>query len=244
MKNFRLVAVCFIAIAGLLPGAGKPVSDAKSKAAQQAALEKFQSLIGGWRGVGMPKRGSARGAWFETADWVWEFKGGKVGIRYTVKNGRFLRDALLTFNPEANSYKLDATLPGNKRRTYSGQLKDNKLVLQSKPDRQGDVYRMTVTRLNEKRTLVLHERRAGNRGLFLRMAEVGYTRKGTSLAVAGTDGPECVVTGGKGTIRVTYQGKAYYVCCSGCRQAFEDDPAGVIAEYRKRLAKRKSKSGS
>jgi YHS domain-containing protein len=73
------------------------------------------------------------------------------------------------------------------------------------------------------------------------VAEVGYTREGTSLAVEGFGELECIVTGGKGTMAVSYQGKTYYVCCSGCKQAFDDDPAGIIAAYEKKVAERKAK---
>ena len=30
---------------------------------------------------------------------------------------------------------------------------------------------------------------------------------------------------------VAYQGKTYYVCCSGCRDAFRDDPEKYIKEF-------------
>ena len=72
-----------------------------------------------------------------------------------------------------------------------------KLVLESAADEAGHSYRITVTPLNEKRTLVLHEQRTGG-GLYRRVAEVGYTRQGTSLAVEGAGEIECIVTGGKG----------------------------------------------
>ena len=49
---------------------------------------------------------------------------------------------------------------------------------------------------------------------------------------------ECVVTGGIGNITVSYQGQTYYVCCTGCKDLFEEDPAGVLAEYKERVAKR------
>ncbi|MCH8829224.1 MAG: hypothetical protein IID45_06560 [Planctomycetes bacterium] len=235
------LAVCFAALAGPLDGAKNPAGDDKSRVAQKTALAKFNSLIGGWRGVGMPRRRSARGAWIETAEWVWEFKQGKIGIRYAVSKGKLLETALLTFDPKTKQYELQAKFAGKIERSYRGKLTGKTLVLNASPDKKGDVYRMTVTRLNEKRTLVLYERRTNNRGLYQRIAEVGYTRKGTSLAIPGVNGPECVVTGGTGTTRVSYKGKTYYVCCSGCRQAFEDDPAGVIADYQKRLVERKKK---
>ena len=56
--------------------------------------------------------------------------------------------------------------------------------------------------------------------------------------VEGAGDKECVVTGGKGTMAVSFKGQTYYVCCSGCKQAFDDDPEGVIAEYKARVAKR------
>ena len=34
------------------------------------ALAALQSFIGGWKGVGQPKRGSTAGAWTEQAEWV------------------------------------------------------------------------------------------------------------------------------------------------------------------------------
>ena len=100
---------------------------------------------------------------------------------------------------------------------------------------------MTITPLSQKRLLVLHEKRREGSSFGTRIAEIGYTRSGTRLAVEGSDGPECIVTGGLGTIKVAHKGETYYVCCTGCRQAFEDDPEGTIAEYKQRLAERKEK---
>ena len=66
-------------------------------------------------------------------------------------------------------------------------------------------------------------------------AEVGYTREGVTFGVeAGGKKPQCVVTGGLGTMAVTYMGTTYYVCCSGCRDAFNENPAKIIAEYMKK----------
>jgi YHS domain-containing protein len=35
-------------------------------------------------------------------------------------------------------------------------------------------------------------------------------------------------------MQVSYMGTTYYVCCSGCRDAFNENPAKVIAEYQKK----------
>ncbi len=35
-------------------------------------------------------------------------------------------------------------------------------------------------------------------------------------------------------MRVTYNGKEYYVCCSGCREEFKADPEKYIKEAAKK----------
>ena len=47
---------------------------------------------------------------------------------------------------------------------------------------------------------------------------------------AGESYPLCIVTEGRGTIQVSYKGKTYWVCCSGCRDLFNDKPESVLAE--------------
>ena len=100
--------------------------------------------------------------------------------------------------------------------------------------------------LHADRMLLLAETKPAGQTSFSRVAEVGYTRKGGSFAAAADAGPKCILTGGRGTITVEYKGKTYYVCCTGCKQAFLDDPEGVIAEAAERAnkeaAERKKKS--
>lgn len=207
----------------------------------QLGLEQFNSLIGEWRGIGQPRRGSNRGAWRQTGEWVWDFKDEGVAILYRVTDGKLLTVARLTFDPENNLYVLEMTTPEEQERRYQGRLKDRKLTLEAEPDADGITHRLTITLLNENRTLVLHEKREANQQRFYRVAEVGYTRAGVRLARPGGGQPECIVTGGAGTIEVTHQGKIYYVCCSGCKQAFEDDPEGIIAEAAGRRKLQQSK---
>lgn len=211
-----------------------------AKAAAKKELAAFNSLIGEWRGVGQPRRGSSRGAWSEKAEWVWHFGKDVTGIRYNVKNGKLMESGLLTYDPASKRYTMKVTVDEKHQRTLTGKLVDDKLVLLSQPDDAGKAYRLTVTKLNEKRTLVLHEEQIPGLKTFKRVAEVGYTRAGVRLAREGGNLPVCIVTEGAGTIAVQHEGKTYYVCCSGCRQAFEDDPAGIIADYKANLAKSKN----
>ena len=60
--------------------------------------------------------------------------------------------------------------------------------------------------------------------------DVGVDRAKPSTA-GGEKKPECVVTGGLGTMQVSYMGQTYYVCCSGCRDEFNDNPKKYVDEY-------------
>jgi len=56
--------------------------------------------------------------------------------------------------------------------------------------------------------------------------------------VAGDGKPECIVSGGAGTIAVTFQGQTYYVCCSGCRAEFNETPEKYIKEFQAKKNKK------
>ncbi len=211
------------------------------RSAEQKGLEPFNSLIGEWRGIAQPRRGSNSGAWKQTGEWVWDFADAGVALRYNVSDGKLVEHGRLTFDPEANLYLLEVTTPEEQTRRYQGRFQDSQLTLEAEPNGEGVVHRITLTLLNDKRTLVLHEKREANQQRFFRVAEVGYTRAGVRLAKPGGGQPECIVTGGAGTIEVAHNGKTYYVCCSGCKQAFEDDPEGIIAEAAERRQQEQSK---
>ena len=211
----------------------------ESRAAIQEALSEFNSLVGGWRGVGQPNRSSNKGSWIESAEWVWEIKKEHVGLRYAVKDGKQLATGLLTWDPKSREFVLEATLPDKSQRTYTGTLSGTKLTLQSPADADGSVHQIVVTLKDEKRTLVLFQTRPKDQQQFARVAEVGYTREGTKLAEDGGGGPECIVTGGKGSMSTMYKGKTYYFCCTGCRDAFLDDPATIITQAEEKAKKKK-----
>lgn len=207
-------------------------------AAQKAALATWNSLIGGWRGTGQPRRGSSTGAWREDTSWAWEFSDAEAALVGTVSQGK-LASTLRVTTPSTDRFHVRWTTPEGVIRELDGAVKESKLVVQSEPDDLQEVYRLTLTPLNEKRTLILFEKQSANQQSFTRLAEVGYTREGTRLAGPGGGQPECVVTGGLGTIKVEYKGQTYYVCCTGCQQAFLDDPESTLADYKARREKEK-----
>lgn len=245
-----LIAVCGISLASLTAASfawGEPAprsnQTADRRATQLAALEEFNSLIGGWRGVAQPQRGSTKGSWSETAQWVWELSKQQAAVRCDVKDGKLLVTGVLTYDPDDKLYLFEGTFSSELKRQYRGTLAGNKLTLESAEDESGERHQIVITRLNEKRTLILYQTRKPNQQQFARVAEVGYTREGTRLAEEGSDGPLCIVTDGKGTSKVEYNGMTYWVCCTGCREAFDDDPEGIIAAAKARTEKKREKKG-
>ena len=65
---------------------------------------------------------------------------------------------------------------------------------------------------------------------FTRLIEVGLTRDGESLAGAavGSEPPKCIVTGGAATMTMSYQGRTFPICCTGCRDEFNENPEKYI----------------
>lgn len=228
----RYLAVIFTA---LVIGADRPEEQVSGK----QALSKLQDYVGQWRGIGQVRRGSTQGAWSETSDWAWKFKDGAASLTFKVDDAKYFATGTLRAI-DGDAFELIAE-SDNAKVTYVGQLDEARsLVLDAADAPDGQPARISIRQVADgKRMLVLFERRVGD-DRFLRMAEVGYTREGSNFG-KGTNYIECVVTGGVGTMPVTFEGKTYYVCCTGCRDLFNDDPVGVLAEYRERKEAEKQK---
>ena len=238
-RILALISLCLLSVAITFTLFADEAPPEANRSAAISALHEFQTLVGGWRGVGQPKRGSQIGAWQERAESLWELKPKSRGIRWNVDAGKYWKSALLGFDEAEKHYTLAVTLADDSTRMHYGKIEEKRLVLESATKDQAEVHRVTLAILNENRVTLLLEKRPEQQSFYTRVAEIGYQRNGTRLAVAGNSGPECVVTGGLGTISVTYKGKTYYVCCTGCRDAFQDDPEGILADYQKRKKEEK-----
>jgi YHS domain-containing protein len=221
--------------------AKKDGSNGTTKRLGQRALEPLNDWVGAWRGVGQPKRGSNKGAWTEEAEWAWKLDRDSAALQLEVKEGKQLQGGLLKYEPTDKKFRLVAKLQEGESRVYTGERGDEgKLTLTSSGDAANDQHRLTFQMRHEDRLLLLIEIRPAGQTTFTRVAEIGYTRKGGSFASAADSGPKCIVTGGRGSISLEYKGKTYYVCCTGCKAAFLDDPDGIIAEAAERAKKVRS----
>ena len=208
---------------------------------QSEKLRPLNSVVGSWRGVGQPKRGSRAGAWQEQIVCRWDFSGAKPVVRFDAENGRQFQSLVFAL-PDDAALILTQLSEGTTAITYSGAIPDKwpgKIQLISAPDADGVVFRCTIEQLSDIRLVLLFERRTSPNGNFRRIAGIGYTRSGHRLASSSGNQRECVVTGGHGSIPVIHEGKTWYVCCEGCRQAFEESPEEIIAEYLSQRSKSK-----
>jgi YHS domain-containing protein len=242
-----------VGLAWASDGPGARVSGADGPApgrrADQEALKAYAPLVGSWRGVGQVERGRAKGAWTESAAWAWSLTRDSAALEVNVARGKHLKSGKLRPGKDPATFAFDAVLADGTRRTFSGKpagSADKKLVLTSDGPPRADgsgtpaVRRITFTPLHDTRLLALFEAEDSDRpGAFTRLGEVGYTREGVAFA-AGESYPLCIVTEGRGTIPISYKGKTYYVCCSGCRDLFNENPEAVLAEAAAR-AKEKDK---
>ena len=218
---------------------------AKNEAEQKQRLAEVQQLVGQWRGVGLPQRGSSQGSWVEEANWAWKFQAGAPALVAELPKTKYFRRLQLQASDEAGQFVLVA-LPaaGGEEVEYSGRLEATssgerqQLVLTAKEPQEGLPERLSFRFVAEgNRLLLLMEKRGAASGQLARLAEVGYTRQGSGFG-KGAAARECVVTGGLGTIAVMHNGQTHYVCCTGCRDYFNEQPEQVLAEHAARKAKR------
>src|SRR5205807_6512272 len=158
--------------------------------------------------------------------------------KFEVEHGKYFARGELRYVPDKDRYQLTGETPAKEKLVFDGSLNDRKLTLERVDQPSRETQRLVVTLLHSNRYLTSFEIKPAHQGTFKRIYQVGATKEGEAFAVQDA-GPECVVTGGAGTIRVTYNGKAYYVCCSGCRDAFKDNPEKFIKEYEERKSKGK-----
>ena len=219
-----------------------------------AGLAPLSFLVGDWKGVAQPKRGSNIGAWSEKAHAAWHFddkipclllnlEPGKKSTQFVFATSSETSRPIIEFRqPDQPAIALEMTEPENLTSSESSSQQSNTpqdhWVFENIPEPGKPRHRFTIRKINEIRMTMLFEESPNSEAAFRRQYEIGMTREGERLANGNTGERQCVVTGGLGIISVMHAGKTYYVCCEGCKQAFESDPEGTLMAYRERLKKK------
>lgn len=228
--------VAVLCVAGWAGTAEAPV-----KKTAKTALQDLNVLIGTWKGTGAPEGTLAerqKGFWTETVTWEWQFKAeDDPWLAVKFDGGKHFTRGTLRYLPARDQYELTLQTVEKTSVVFTGPIEKQRLLLERKDDKTQETQRLVLNLLHDNRHLYHLETGTGERPFFRKKYQVGCTRDGVAFAT-GDNKPECVVSGGLGTMPVMYKGKTYYVCCSGCRDAFNDDPAKYVAEFE---AKQKEK---
>jgi hypothetical protein len=207
----------------------------------RAALQKLNDFVGEWNGNGgpdKPKPDSRDTTWKETVSWSWKFKGTDAWLTFAMKDGKYLKSGELRAKPDGKSYELIVVDAKDQKASYAGK-RDEKgyLTFENVDAATGDTNQIVMNTAAEGvRFVYRYAVKPKGRTTFNKIYQVAATREGEALGAASSHkkGNECIVTGGLGTITVSYKGKTYYVCCTGCKEAFESDPEKYIKEAEKK----------
>jgi len=237
----RLVALGFLIslIALVVPALA---ADSAKKSEAKEALKELQEYIGGWKGNGGPdKRRPARSdpIWSENVSWGWRFKGDDAWLSMAIKDGKLYKSGELRYLPGKKVYQLTLTNKEDKKLVFEGKIEREVLKLQRvDPDTKATEL-ITMNTAAEGDRFIYHvAHKNKGRTIWTKDYLVACTREGVSLGKVDKKNV-CIVTGGLGTRAVSYKGETYYVCCSGCADAFKENPEKYINEYKAKKAGKK-----
>jgi YHS domain-containing protein len=220
-------------------------ADKIAKKSPKEALQVFNDLIGFWNGTGTPegsRQEKQRGFWTESMTWEWQFKKGDAWLKVAFEKGKHFTGGELRYLPEKDIYRFKVRTTDKESWTFEGPFKDKILTLERRNEQMKEAQRLVVTLLHANRFLYRFETKPEGRPLFTKRYEVGATKEGVAFAGPSDTTPPCIVSGGKGRITLEYKGKTYYFCCSGCRDAFKDDPEKYLKEAEVKKEKEKAKT--
>lgn len=209
-----------------------------------AKLQPLQVLVGTWRGVTARSIGGARA--LEDPVWNWDFLSDSLCPALVLKSptSPYLRKARLTYVVDRKMYHLAVADSNDGDRIYEGNFTQ---APQDTLGANGDMQRTFKLHLTQATTAperdeltisqenndsyLLEVHRTSENGELQHYDTVKTVREGEPIAIE----PEkfgkhrCLVSGGLGAIPATHAGKTYYVCCEGCKAAFDANPMRWIA---------------
>ena len=229
------------------------VSDAPPKFEEVVSgLKPIQIMLGKWGGI------TSRSSTNEVHDWSWDLKTDPVfpALVATSKDSLYFRELRLTYDPRVDKYLMTTVDEDRKTRKYEGEFLEEPEDVPSEDGKT--VHRNFELELTEVAEAGARERwqytfdqqdnnryhlsvkRARGKSAYQLRDVIGSQREGVSFAKADDDygDRECVISGGLGTSTVSFNGKSYYVCCSGCAAAFNDDPERWIARFEAKQAEK------
>ncbi len=212
------------------------------------AMNPLQVMLGTWQGK------TQRSKVVDNINWVWDFKTDAKQPALVMESDKspLFKKGRFTFLTKKQKYQLIASDDKGVERTLQGDFSvdvadeygdDNKLhrtyklqLTQVAPTDSKLQWQLVFNQKDNNRYLIELSRKRG-KAKFARYETIASQRVGTSFASIDPDDYKektCIITQGLGTMQVSHKGKSYWVCCSGCKAAFEEDPETWIAEFEKK----------
>ena len=214
-------------------------------------LQPLQVILGQWRGTTRREYEGFKAV--DNHEWVWDLQTNPDQPALVVKSDKspYIRNGRITWDIMLDQFILTADDSAGVSRRFLGTFTEPVHEIVGSDDKMHRVFRLEFnqdedTRVagetpvefwqiafaqqeNNRYLLEIGQRRAKTE--FRRFDTVSTQREGTSFALSDSDYGEktCIISEGLGTTLITYKGRDYWVCCSGCKAAFEEDPEKWIA---------------
>ena len=218
-----------------------------------AQLQPLQILLGQWRGTTRREYENFKAV--DIHEWVWDLRSNPAQPALTIQSDKspYIRTGRLTWDTEQNKFAMTVSDPVGTTRQFTGDFtetvheivgSDDKLhrvfrleFNQNENGESSELWQLAFAQQENNRYLLEVGKRRG-KAEFARFDTVSTQREGTSFAVNDTGYAEktCIISEGLGTMEVTWKGRSYWVCCTGCKAAFEEDPETWIARAAKKDA--------
>jgi len=248
-----------------LSGLGPAQSKSRDSATQMTASQKIQSvishlqpiqiLLGKWRGTTRREYESFKAV--DSHEWVWDLRTNPEQPALVMASDKspYLRSSRLSWDIAAEKFILTGLDADGRERRFTGDFTETPHEVTGSDDKQhrvfrlelsendsatGEQWQLAIAQQENNRYLLEVGKRRG-KAEFARFDTVSTQRDGTSFALSDTGYAErtCIISEGLGTTEVTWKGRSYWVCCSGCKAAFEEDPDTWIARAAERAKEQK-----
>ncbi|HUG92028.1 MAG TPA: hypothetical protein VML55_14410 [Planctomycetaceae bacterium] len=236
---------------GTSTNAAKNSSSERGSELAFEALKELQIVLGEWRGTTRRKFGDFNA--LETVRWKWDLltDRSQPALVLETTDSPYFQHGRLTWDADQRKFRMTATDKAGVERVYEGKYTlepqfvpgddPEKLerafklqLVQVSPSGDRELAQVVLNHQNNNRYLLELYRRSGDRVVIY--DTVANQRQGTSFALIdeGYGERTCVISEGLGTMTVSHNGRTYYVCCTGCKAAFEENPEYWIAKAAER----------
>ena len=209
-------------------------ADKDEPANAKEALQALNDFIGEWNGSGGPVKVNAPAGsiWKETLNWRWGFKGDDAWLVLEIKDGKEFKGGEMRYLVKKKKYQFTATDKNDKKQAFEGDIVDDVLTVERSDPATKETQQIKMNSAADGIRLIwLSSHKPEGRTIYTKDYQVAANKAGESLGRAEKKN-ECIVSGGLGTIAVSYKGQTFYVCCSGCRDAFNENPEKYIKEFK------------